>query len=234
MCIRDSCNGVRTCDNNGVCQQPTAPVNCNDNDTCTVDSCFPATGLCVNAGTAGCCTSGAQCNDNDACTTDGCSSNTCTHVDVTCNDNDPCTTDSCNAVGGCSSTPIPNCQACADASTCPDDVGTGSECTDKGCQDGHCAQIPSPNCCVTNEDCTDIDSNPCTNNGTCVANRCGPTTPLTGTPCGTTCNPATCQGGACELDPPPNCSDNDACTADVCTDGVGCTHPPIMDCCFAT
>jgi hypothetical protein len=228
------CNGDRTC-SGGVCQQPGPPVVCNDNDLCTVDTCNPNTGLCTFTPTAGCCTTAGQCGDGDACTLDSCNaSNTCDHTAITCNDNDPCTTDACNPASGCTAAPIPGCEACADASTCDDDAGPGSECTDTACLDGRCQQVVSPNCCQTNEDCTDIDSNPCTNNGTCVANRCGPTTILDGASCGTMCNPATCDASAdCVADTPPNCSDNDACTIDLCNNGEGCTHTRIPDCCFA-
>jgi len=38
-----------------------------------------------------------------------------------------------------------------------------------------CAQVANPNCCQQTPDCADIDSNPCTSNGTCdpVTHRCG-------------------------------------------------------------
>ena len=234
-CTDNPCNGERTCNANGVCQQPTAPVQCNDNNPCTVDTCDPSDGNCDFTQIAGCCTGAGQCGDGNACTLDTCNpNNTCAHTAITCNDNDACTTDACNAQSGCTATPIPDCELCVDPSTCDDDAGPGSECTDKACEGGRCVQKQSSNCCTTNEDCTDIDSNPCTNNGTCVANRCGPVTILDGSPCGVTCNPATCNENAeCVPDAPPNCSDNDACTIDVCNNGEGCTHTPIQDCCFA-
>src|SRR6185503_994908 len=138
----DLCNGVRMCNGSGVCLQPTAPVVCDDNDLCTVDSCNTLTGVCVFDHTAGCCTVDGQCGDGNACTADSCNANnTCDHVAITCNDNDSCTTDSCNMQNGCVATSIPNCQLCVTAATCPDDVGPGSECTDKACLDGRCQQV---------------------------------------------------------------------------------------------
>jgi hypothetical protein len=230
----DLCNGVRMCNGSGICLQPTAPVVCDDNDLCTVDSCNPSTGTCIFDQTAGCCTVDGDCGDGNACTADTCNaSNTCDHVAITCNDNDPCTTDSCNAQNGCTTTQIDPCQTCVTAATCPDDAGPGSECTDKACLDGRCQQVSNPNCCQGDGDCTDIDSNPCTQNGPCVANRCAGPTPLPGAPCGTTCNPATCQGSQCVPDPPMNCSDNNDCTTDLCADGQGCTHTPIALCCMS-
>ena len=51
----DSCSG-------GACQPGTVPANCDDNNTCTADSCLPATG-CRNVISVG-----AGCDDGDACT----------------------------------------------------------------------------------------------------------------------------------------------------------------------
>jgi len=43
----DSCNGLEACDGAGVCVVGT-PINCDDGDPCTQDSCEPATGNCSN------------------------------------------------------------------------------------------------------------------------------------------------------------------------------------------
>jgi hypothetical protein len=227
------CNGVRTCDGNGICQQPTAPVVCDDDDICTVDGCNQLTGACIFTPTAGCCSSADDCNDNDECTVDTCGpSNTCSWPPVVCDDADPCTADQCDTQTGCFATPIPGCQLCNDVSVCADDA---DPCTDKACVGGRCAQVGNPMCCNTPADCLDIDRNPCTDNGTtCINNRCATPVPLTGTACGTACNPATCQSGTCVLDPPMNCSDNNPCTTDLCTDDQGCTHTHIAACCFTS
>src|SRR5262249_27786482 len=153
-------------------------------DLCTTDSCDTATGLCSHAADPACCSAGTPCNDNDACTSDVCNANhTCTFTTIVCDDSNPCTADACTAQGGCTSTPIPNCQPCPTVSTCTDDADV---CTDKACLAGRCQQIPNPNCCNVPADCLDIDSNPCTDNGTtCINNRCAAPVPLTGTACGT-------------------------------------------------
>jgi hypothetical protein len=225
------CNGVRTCDANGICQQPGPPTDCDDDNPCTVDACNTLTGACINTPTPGCCTTGGQCNDGNACTLDACNANnTCDHTALVCNDNDPCTSDGCNVQNGCFATPIPGCQLCNDSSVCSDDA---DPCTDKACVGGRCEQVGNPNCCNTPADCVDIDRNPCTDNGTtCVGNRCAAPIPLTGTACGTPCNPATCQSGTCMPGAPMDCNDNNPCTTDLCTDDLGCTHPHIADCCF--
>jgi hypothetical protein len=226
------CNGVRTC-SGGVCQPPTAPVVCNDADVCTTDSCIPATGMCHTQAIVGCCNDVGDCNDADACTTDACEvDHTCSHAAIVCNDADACTTDACVPASGCGHTPIAGCQLCASATTCPDPL-PGDICGDKACIGGACQIVQNPFCCNDSSECADIDSNPCTSNGTCMANHRATTVNLTGTACGTTCNPATCQNGTCVPDQPTNCADADPCTSDVCNDTQGCTHTPIMDCCLA-
>jgi len=227
----DLCNGVRACQG-GVCQ-PATPVVCNDNDVCTTDSCNPSTGLCEASPVPGCCDTPAACNDGDACTTDGCSAHACTHVAIACVDNDVCTNDVCDSQLGCQHVADPTC--CTDASTCNDN----NPCTDDACVGNRCTNVASGNCCSDNNDCTDIDHNPCTTNGPCdlATRRCGGPTPSPGAACGTTCNPATCQGSTgstCVPDAPTDCTDNNPCTTDLCSDEQGCTHTPITDCCLSS
>lgn len=226
------CNGVRSC-SGGVCQPPTAPVVCNDSDVCTFDTCIPATGMCHTQAIAGCCNDAGDCNDADACTTDSCAvDHTCSHTAIVCDDANACTDDSCVPASGCGHTPVVGCQLCASPATCPD-PSPGDVCGDKACVAGRCAIVQNPFCCNDSSECADIDSNPCTSNGTCMANhRCEPTVPLTGTACGTTCNPATCQNGTCVPDEPTDCADTDPCTSDVCNDQQGCMHTPIALCCL--
>lgn len=107
------CNGVETCGAGGTCQ-PGVPLDCDDADACTTDSCAPATG-CQHAAVV--------CNDQNPCTIDTCDTatgcqyspvscpqgefcnpqsgqcqpqaTTCTTT-LECDDGDPCTTDACN------------------------------------------------------------------------------------------------------------------------------------------
>ncbi|MGH7894053.1 MAG: hypothetical protein ACREQL_05245, partial [Candidatus Binatia bacterium] len=226
----DLCNGIRTCQS-GVCQSGT-PLNCNDNNVCTTDACNAATGLCQHGTVTGCCNTGADCNDGDACTIDACTpQHACTHATLSCADNNVCTNDLCNPQLGCQNPVDPTC--CQTVGDCSDDADV---CTDKACVANRCLQIASPNCCNQPGDCTDIDRNPCTDNGPCDmgTHRCAGPFPLTGSACGTTCNPATCQSGTCVPGLPTDCSDNNPCTSNLCTDDQGCTNPPIAECCFGS
>lgn len=119
---------------NGSCVPGTTPVDCNDNNPCTVDSCDPNTG-CANVpkscGDGNACTqdvcdpsTGAcsnpaapACNDGDACTTDSCDTGTgCVFAPLNCDDNDACTADGCSA-GACTHDLI----TCNDSDSCTTD-----------------------------------------------------------------------------------------------------------------
>jgi hypothetical protein len=101
------------------------PVDCDDQNPCTVDSCDPATGTClhtpVNCDDGNDCTRdfcdpasgackhdplvGASCDDGNACTQDDrCVQTTtggvvCQGTPVDCDDRDPCTQDRCDPSG---------------------------------------------------------------------------------------------------------------------------------------
>ena len=55
------CNGVEAC-LSGLCRPSTPPLNCNDTNVCTTDSCNATLG-CQNVPATG-----AACNDSNACT----------------------------------------------------------------------------------------------------------------------------------------------------------------------
>lgn len=133
----------------GACIPGTAPVDCNDNDECTADSCDPNTGCAhiqksCNDGnactadscdplTGGCFSNSIDCKDNDACTVDDCDpAMGCTHVAKNCDDSNACTADSCSA-GMCEHTPVP----CDDGDPC-----TGDSCAAVA----GCTHTPVPNC----------------------------------------------------------------------------------------
>jgi hypothetical protein len=84
-----ACNGVETCSATG-CQAGT-PLDCNDNDACTADSCHPVLG-CQNTP--------ISCDDGNECTTDSCNPATgCTYVNNTnpcADDGNSCTADVCS------------------------------------------------------------------------------------------------------------------------------------------
>ncbi len=65
------------------------PVNCDDGNPCTLDSCDPASGQCVHTA--------VSCDDGNPCTLDSCdpASGQCVHSPVNCDDGNACTADSC-------------------------------------------------------------------------------------------------------------------------------------------
>ncbi len=94
--VSDRCS-AGTCD--GV------PIECDDSDICTVDSCDESDGLCAFARMDQCCADASECGDGNACTTDTCDvpNRRCEHTprvdccqsSAACDDNDPCTRDAC-------------------------------------------------------------------------------------------------------------------------------------------
>jgi hypothetical protein len=223
----DACNGIRTCQSSSCL--PGTPLACDDDDPCTGDSCDPSAG-CKHDRTAACCRTAADCDDGSPCTGDSCVGNVCQHGAVSCADDDVCTNDGCDPQLGCQHVGDPDC--CQTATDCTDD---GEVCTDEVCVANRCQHIVSSVCCTVDGDCrSDPDNNPCTDNGTvCPSNHRCTSTPLDGPPCGSSCDPATCQSGTCVAGPPTACTDDDPCTTDVCTD-IGCAHVPIGLCCQTT
>ncbi len=65
----NACNGVEAC--NGICH-PGTPINCDDADSCTIDSCNPTNGTCSHAPNT--------CDDGDPCTEDSCTALGCVHT----------------------------------------------------------------------------------------------------------------------------------------------------------
>ena len=91
----NACNGTEVCNLTQGCQNGT-PLDCNDINACTQDSCDP---------TLGCQHSALSCDDSNVCTTDSCSTAVgCQHANNTdpCSDDgNSCTNDVCSA-GTCS------------------------------------------------------------------------------------------------------------------------------------
>ena len=206
-------------------------VECDDEDTCTKDSCG-ADQRCRNAFELqpGCCRNDANCDDGLACTAEFCcqsdlctgttgsvTRNHCTYTirpgseeccsnDLQCEDGLPCTFDVC--VDG-------SCYAVDTGETCcasDPDCDDGNPCTEDSCHDGSCTNRPIPDCCIGAGDCD--DDNPCTEDA------CEP---------GGTCSharlPECCTSSA-------ECNDHDVCTQDLCDEGSRtCDHPRLSPCC---
>jgi hypothetical protein len=123
----------------GQCVAGTDPLDCNDNDECTTDSCDSTLGcqhdpvvcsdddVCTDDTLAscdpilGCQIPDVNCDDQDACTVESCNSegNGCEYVARDCDDAIDCTADTCDSAQGCVHTP--NDSACADGDPCTDD-----------------------------------------------------------------------------------------------------------------
>lgn len=115
----------------GTCVAGTVPVDCEDDNACTTDSCDPNTG-CAHVQ--------KSCSDGDACTQDVCATDdgSCSHPPVTCTDGDPCTDDSCNAATGCV--------------FAPKDCNDNNLCFADSCVAGACEHVAVS--CDDQDDCT--------------------------------------------------------------------------------
>ena len=231
MCTTsDSCSG-------GKCGGKV--VNCDDNNTCTNDSCDAKTGCQYSA------QSGVLCTDNDACTTgDKCTTGgKCAGEKPECDDKNPCTTDSCDKAKGCVS--IPNANACDDGNVCTE----GDLCSAGACAAGKTKTCNDNNVCTDDScdaavgckfgakadaakvSCSDAD--PTTAKDTCVGGKClgeafwqcdndVDCVEMVGTLCGT----AYCTGNTCKVKFDLNFDDGNPCTLDGCDPDKGPTHVP--------
>lgn len=106
----------------GACQSG-GPSDCDDGNTCTLDTCDPVAG-CVHLPTLAPCCIGAVsvCDDGDPCTDDACdgSPSGCLHTpnSAPCDDWDPCTAGDRCGDGACVGTPG---SACDDGNPCTAD-----------------------------------------------------------------------------------------------------------------
>jgi len=188
----DRCEGPAfgdDCLTPGGCTNPVAPcigqpVNCNDNNPCTADSCNPSSG-CVHTPTPG-----AACSDANACTVgDVCSAaGQCTPGSpANCDDHDQCTLDSCNPATGCLNPATPGAicndgDACTIGDRCSSNLGGGASiclgtqprncndnnaCTADSCSSATgCVNAPTPGTsCDDGNACTTGDT--CSATGTC-------------------------------------------------------------------
>ncbi|GMV42703.1 MAG: hypothetical protein AMXMBFR64_44190 [Myxococcales bacterium] len=230
------------------------PLNCEDGDPCTADSCDSkvgcvhvpadggpcddgnpctegdacASGTCTGpVSVAGCCTWDAECTDGDPCTEDSCVGHACayTYGYAPCDDGNPCTLkDHCDGEGGCG----------GDLLTCDD----GHPCTTDVCDPatGSCVASPAPD----GTPCE--DGNPCTTpdlceSGACVGqgSLCQCTSDADCAPFedGDLCNGTLrCASFVCQVDPLSviacNPTADTACVKAVCTAATGqCAPAPV-------
>jgi hypothetical protein len=245
----DNCTLQSTCDG-GSCVGG-LPVNCNDGNPCTDDSCDAAMG-CVHSSNE------APCNDGDACTTlDQCSQKVCVGgPPLLCHDANSCTADSCDALQGCLF--LPTTGPCDDGNACT----VGEKCAAGSCGPGQAincddnnictndACVPDVGCthslnsapcddgdlCTTGDhchlgDCMGGSSLPCNDGNPCTDDSCdakaGCQFVANSGPCddGSECTTGDhCQGGMCVITAFVGCDDDNPCTDDICDVELGCVH----------
>ncbi|HEX6273899.1 MAG TPA: LamG-like jellyroll fold domain-containing protein, partial [Polyangiaceae bacterium] len=99
------CNGLEACSASGACA-PGIPLNLDDENSCTSDSCDPVAGVHhepVANGTP--CPDSTVCNGNEACNAGACSPGTPLVTD----DGNQCTVDSCDPINGVAHTLLAGC-----------------------------------------------------------------------------------------------------------------------------
>ncbi len=80
-----ACGALMTCDGPSSCQAGACvamPVDCDDNNACTNDSCSDPGAMCVHMTIEGCCNTGADCDDGDPCTQDSCLVAVCSNTPI--------------------------------------------------------------------------------------------------------------------------------------------------------
>ena len=248
----DPCSIADHCDA-GICIGK--PVDCDDDNPCTDDSCDEAGGCLYESNQAGC-------DDGDPCTVaDQCGAGECAGVAVNCD----CETaadcealedgDLCNGTLYCDTGSLPY-QCRVDAETvvsCPLPAGLGAVCLkavcDEGtgecgfaaandgflCEDGSACTI-GDNCdegiCLAGVEANCNDGNPCTND------LCDPESGCqhehNSLPCndGDVCTTAdSCVEGGCQGGPALVCDDGNLCNGtESCDAQVGCVAGSPLDC----
>lgn len=203
----DACAG-------GVCTPQGPPLHCDDQNSCTADSCAAAIGclydeqpgLCPCSSATGPEPAGTACADGDDCSQDDrCDGSGACVAGPSCpDDGNACTTETCIHLGATDlclaldTACVVDCGATPDGTPCSD----GSACTTGECQGGTCAATPVP--CGDGDRCTGADY--------CLA-------------------PIGCRSGAPPLDEP-TCTPAEGLDAFVCygakTDRTGPPFAPVF------
>ncbi|MCO4763411.1 MAG: hypothetical protein KC502_17980 [Myxococcales bacterium] len=260
----DVCNDGNPCTKGEKCKADTCKgeaLDCDDKNTCTVDSCDPSKNGCQHKEASGPCDDGSKCSQQDACK-DGKCVGLAINVTTTCDDDNDCTTDACDPDKGCT-------HDAKNAGGCDDD----NACTlnDK-CKAGKCESGQNTCGCNSDKDCAGKeDGNLCNGtlycntskqpfqcevkpgskvtcdtslNNSCQTNACNPkngqcsiTQETAGKPCDADGNVCTkddaCKNGKCLQGAPVECNDKNPCTDDSCDPKKGCAHKPNTNPCNA-
>jgi hypothetical protein len=115
----NACNGAEVCSPALGCVAG-SPLQCNDGDPCTVDTCEPASG-CAHAPVE--CSDGNACNGAEVCTAGACTSG----APLNCDDGDACTVDSCAQLLGCQHAPLGTPECLPAGALCALSGAAGSE-----------------------------------------------------------------------------------------------------------
>jgi cysteine-rich repeat protein len=205
--VAAACNDGDVCTTGDQCVEGDClggdPLDCDDGNLCTDDSCNKATG-CVHKPNK------LPCDDGNACTAgDACSGGQCLSVGMTpCDDGNLCTTDGCDPVLGC--TFKVNTAACDDGDPCT----SGDKCSMGACKGGVLLQCSDGNPC-TLDSCDAalgcvfkaVDGLDCDDGNACTT--------------GDKCSKGTCAGTVAKV-----CDDGNVCTTDTCAPLAGCTYAP--------
>jgi len=228
----DACTTNDRCDGAGACR-PGGMLLCSDGDPCTEDVCRSDVGCVFKARPPGSsCNDATVCKTGDVCMPDG----SCIGTPVSCDDGNPCTIDGCDPVSGCRHAPAADGTVCDDANACT----VGDQCNGSGaCVGGH------PRTCVDDDACTTDSCDPsagcvfaavsCDDGNECTTDGCDHVlgcwhAPRAGTPCsdGDPCTgPDVCSEVAVCSGPAYVEDDQNPCTLDTCTPGVGMNHTPL-------
>ena len=216
----DACTVGDQC-KDGVCDSGD-PVDCDDGNVCTDDSCEPLSG-CQNIPNS------EVCDDGNSCTLgDHCVEGACVPTDtVDCDDSNPCTDDLCTIGGGCqhvdNTLPCNDGDACTGGDVCAGGVCEGAQisCDDQNlCTDDSCD--PAGGCVNTANTLPCDDGNSCTSGDTCSGGQCQGTDTIDCND-GNVCTDDLCEldGGCLHVNNTLPCNDGDACTGgDACFGGV--------------
>ena len=244
---KDPCSVTDHCEN-GLCTG--TPVQCDDGNPCTDDSCD---------GDKGCqfAPNNDACDDSDPCTVaDMCKQGACTGTPVSCDcqkDSDCLALDDSNPCNGklfCDISGLPyQCKIEPDSVVqCPVPEGPDGACLVSLCNPatGSCETLPGNqglpcndgDACTFGDVCQDgvcsgpltldcSDGNPCTKDSCNPSNGCGhspiPGSCDDGNPCTTSDQ---CVEGKCKAGGFANCDDGNVCTDDYCDPAQGCVSVP--------
>ena len=107
------CNGAETC-LGGLCT-PGSPLDCDDANVCTADTCDPVAGCQYAAVPDGSpCADGTVCNGAETCAAGACAPGT----PLDCDDANICTADTCDPLAGCQHAAVVDGTTCADGTVC--------------------------------------------------------------------------------------------------------------------